>query len=273
MKLSIIIPVYNSEKTLKDSINSVINSVNKIITDYEIICVNDGSKDNSLDILLQLAVDNKRIKVLTQSNGGAASARNLGLQNAKGDFIAFNDSDDAWTENHVSTLLEILENNKDIDCICSCHDVEKISFLPLKKVCNNTNSLFSISLQDELFKNYFSPQTSMFRRRVIDVGVSFNPCMKGSEEMFFFFHILAKFNCLFLNEKTSFSLTGKKRFGDSGLSGNLKEMEKGELFAIRNAFKEFHISKILFISAYAFSYIKYIRRICICKLRKLGGNS
>ena len=90
MKFSVIVPIYNSEKYIKKCLDSLVNQTFKNI---EIILVNDGSTDNSEDIIKQYLKD-KRIIYLKKENGGQASARNLGLSKAKGDYISFIDSDD-----------------------------------------------------------------------------------------------------------------------------------------------------------------------------------
>lgn len=93
-KLSIIMPVYNVEKFLKRSVDSIINQT---FTDWELILVDDGSTDNSGKICDKFAETDNRIKVFHKENGGAGSARNKGLFEATGDFVAFPDSDD-WIE-------------------------------------------------------------------------------------------------------------------------------------------------------------------------------
>lgn len=101
MKYSIIIPVYNAENTLDRCLSSIINQK---FDDYEIILVNDGSKDGSLNVCNGFAEKYKNIKVFDKSNGGAASARNVGLDHASGDFILFVDSDDYVEKNYFSEL-------------------------------------------------------------------------------------------------------------------------------------------------------------------------
>ena len=90
-KLSVIIPVYNVERYLKECLDSVCNQT---LEDIEIICINDGSTDNSLDILNEYAAKDNRIKIISKENGGQATARNLGIKEAQGEYIAFVDSDD-----------------------------------------------------------------------------------------------------------------------------------------------------------------------------------
>lgn len=92
--VSIIVPVYNVDKYLARCLDSLINQT---LTDFEIICVNDGSTDDSLAILNKYAIEYKTIKVYNKANGGAASARNFGLKKAVGEYVMFVDSDD-WIE-------------------------------------------------------------------------------------------------------------------------------------------------------------------------------
>lgn len=94
IKVSIIVPVYNTEKYIDECLNSL---ENQTLKEIEIICVNDGSKDGSLGILNAHAAKDSRIKVINQENAGVAAARNKGLDEARGDYVAFVDSDDIIT--------------------------------------------------------------------------------------------------------------------------------------------------------------------------------
>ena len=90
-KISVIIPVYNVEKYLRECLDSLLNQAFK---DIEIICVNDGSTDGSLNILNEYASKDSRFIIINQNNQGLSAARNNGLNVAKGDYVAFLDSDD-----------------------------------------------------------------------------------------------------------------------------------------------------------------------------------
>ena len=109
-KISVIIPVYNMEKFVKECLNSV---VNQSLKDIEIICIDDGSIDNSLQILKDYEKNDKRIKILSQKNNGVGSARNRGIDISKGEFIAFLDSDDKYINmNSLENLYNAAVNNK-----------------------------------------------------------------------------------------------------------------------------------------------------------------
>lgn len=110
-KISIIVPVYNVEKYLSRCIESLIN---QIYQNIEIICINDGSTDNSLQILENYTNKDNRIKVINQQNQGVSVARNIGLDNATGDYILFVDADD-WLEiSACETLTKQIEADLDI---------------------------------------------------------------------------------------------------------------------------------------------------------------
>lgn len=108
MKLSIIIPVYNTEKYIKQCIESV-TAIKDIET--EIIAVNDGSTDSSKDILEEYTEKNDRIKVITQKNQGASAARNTGIKASTGDYIYFLDSDDWIDTVSFEKIIKELEND------------------------------------------------------------------------------------------------------------------------------------------------------------------
>lgn len=107
-KISIIIAAYNVEKYLPKCLDSVCLQTLK---DIEIICINDGSKDKSLDILNEYAQKDSRIKVINQNNSGVAKARNIGLANATGEYVQFIDGDDWVNLNLCEKVYNIAENN------------------------------------------------------------------------------------------------------------------------------------------------------------------
>ena len=95
-KVSIIVPVYNAEKYLRECLDSIIS---QIFTDWECILVDDGSPDNSGEICNEYAKDDSRFRVFHVQNGGVSRARNIGLDNMSSEWVMFVDSDDAIAEN------------------------------------------------------------------------------------------------------------------------------------------------------------------------------
>ena len=108
MFFSIIIPVYNCEKYLRDCLDSCINQ-DLLNDEYEVLCVNDGSTDSSINILNDYANRYSHIKVFSQDNRGVSAARNIGLDNAKGEYIMFLDGDDLIRKNCLQGLKKTLE--------------------------------------------------------------------------------------------------------------------------------------------------------------------
>lgn len=102
VKVSVIIPIFNVEKYIMECIDSV---VNQSLTDIEIICVDDGSTDNSLNLLKQ--IPDNRIRIISQENKGLAAARNIGMKHATGEYIAFLDSDDFFNRDALEKLYNV----------------------------------------------------------------------------------------------------------------------------------------------------------------------
>ncbi len=112
IKVSVIIPVYNVEPYLRRCLDSV---VNQTLKDIEIICINDGSTDNSLKILEDYAKQDDRLKIITIQNSGVSVARNIGIKNSTGEYIGFVDSDDWIDFDFYEKLYNSVElNNYDI---------------------------------------------------------------------------------------------------------------------------------------------------------------
>lgn len=116
MKISVIVPVYNAANYIAKCIQSV---QNQTFSSWELILIDDGSQDNSLDIIRRFAIEDDRIKVIHQENSGAGMARNNGIENAIGDYIVFLDSDDYISEKYLSLLSS---HNEDVVFI----DVEAV---------------------------------------------------------------------------------------------------------------------------------------------------
>ena len=113
VKVSVVLPVYNVENYLRDCLDSI---VNQTLKDIEIICINDGSPDNSLEILREYEAKDNRITVIDQENGGHAVATNRGLKLATGECLFSMDSDDILELNALELSYNKLKE-KDVDFV------------------------------------------------------------------------------------------------------------------------------------------------------------
>ncbi|WP_052357121.1 glycosyltransferase family 2 protein [Xylanibacter brevis] len=111
--ISIIIPAYNAENYIKDCVASILSQT---YSDYEVIIVDDGSKDATAQICDELALNDSRVRVYHQPNGGAGASRKFGVSKAHGDWVMFVDSDDTVTRTGISLLLT--QANDETDLIC-----------------------------------------------------------------------------------------------------------------------------------------------------------
>lgn len=100
---SVVIPLYNKEKNIGGTIDSVLNQT---FSDFELIVVDDGSTDRSAEIVA--SYDDPRIRLIRKKNGGVSSARNRGILEAQGEYIAFLDADDSWGENHLYEIAKLI---------------------------------------------------------------------------------------------------------------------------------------------------------------------
>jgi teichuronic acid biosynthesis glycosyltransferase TuaG len=114
--VSIIMPAYNAEKYIGESIASVIKQT---YTDWELIIIDDESADSTAAIAAEFVNNDPRIKYFYQERGRQGKARNLGINNSTGSYIAFLDADDIWCDNKLALQIEILKKRPDIDLICS----------------------------------------------------------------------------------------------------------------------------------------------------------
>lgn len=162
IKVSIIVPVYNAEAYLQEALDSAIKQT---IEDIEILCVNDGSTDHSLDLLRDYASRDHRIIVMSQANQGAASARNNALLKARGKYVAFLDPDDFYPAEDV--LEKLYRGAEDHDC-----QVAGGSLLILQQdgtVTNSPECLFSTQgiLQYRACQFDFNYQRFLFKRKML----------------------------------------------------------------------------------------------------------
>lgn len=169
MKVSMIVPVYNMEKRLNKCLDSLINQTYK---DIEIIVVNDGSMDHSLDIIREYQAKDSRLKVINQRNMGISEARNNGLAIATGDYICFTDSDDYVELDMIEELVNKMTTDKSDIVVC---DYYMFDDQTRKVMTVGYDELFGGSIYDNpnIIKDIdFAPWNKIYKKELFD-GVKF----------------------------------------------------------------------------------------------------
>lgn len=201
--ISVIIPVYNCEKYLKQSIGSLL--AQSIISDMEMIFVDDGSTDRSYDLILELTGKHDNCKVFRQENQGVSCARNRGLKEAIGDYVAFFDADDyAEPTLYEKLLLLATENEADISI------VDYSMFFSDGTVKKHRPKMQKVwTEKDELLKSFFvsndicpNPVDKLFRRDII-LGIEYPEDFAIGEDMFFVFEVLKRAKKVVLDSNES----------------------------------------------------------------------
>lgn len=202
VKVSVVIPVYNVERYLEECLDSVINQT---LCDIEIICINDGSTDNSLDILESYAKKDKRIKIINNENQGLSTTRNIGLEISIGKYICFLDSDDYLELNTLMEAYNISEQYSLDMCLfklINFDDITKKQFTEeyfdmtyLKELVGNNvfnhhdigETLFriSVTVHSKLFKRDLISDLRFPEGLIFEDNTFFTEAMFKAERVFF----------------------------------------------------------------------------------------
>ncbi|MBD1423806.1 glycosyltransferase family 2 protein [Sphingobacterium chuzhouense] len=190
MKITTIITAYNVEKYINRSINSVLSQTFK---PYEIIVVDDGSTDNTAE-LIQAYGDN--VIYLHKKNGGASSARNLGVTQAKGDWVAFLDSDDEWIEGHLENFVLTIAKRQTLmwyGAPADSYNERSGKLIHKYKKCSKDllidNCYFSDYLNTVPPYGFFTTDTFIIHRQVFEKVGLFDESMKNGQDLDMWFRI------------------------------------------------------------------------------------
>jgi glycosyltransferase involved in cell wall biosynthesis len=118
VSISVVVTCYNEEEYVGDSIRSVLDQTRHDLID-EIVVVNDGSEDNSEEVIREIQKENPKIEYVYQENEGLPGARNTGLERCTGDFVALQDGDDLWLEHKIERQMEVLRKYPDVGIVYS----------------------------------------------------------------------------------------------------------------------------------------------------------
>lgn len=193
-KASVVIPAYNRSHLLKDTVCAVLSQTEP---DLEVIVVDDGSIDDTADVVE--SINDKRVIYFYKTNGGPASARNLGLSKAKGEYVAFLDHDDKWPHNYLEVMLSSLGKNADFGA----------AYSPITVVFPDGRKMQSYKRQNgksgwitiDLFKTGFVWTSAALIRRSALENIWFDDSLNQSyEDGDFFLRLSARTQFVFVEE-------------------------------------------------------------------------
>ena len=201
--VSFIVPVYNAEKYIDRCIQSILSQK---ITDFELLLIDDGSKDQSGKICDDYSLRDNRVKVYHKENGGVSSARNVGLDNAKGDWITFCDADDWISDAYLENLLSHVDDGIDLvfsyaSIVYSDNRVVKEHF-PAKRI-----SLEEIqsAFVENAFHNHSSPWSKLYKNKLIqDIKLRFCEEMHIGEDALFLYSYLLNCRYMYISNDTDY---------------------------------------------------------------------
>ena len=173
VKVSIVVPVYNAEKNIRKCIESILR---QSYTEFELILLNDGSTDHTLDILKEYQAQDKRIRLIDKSNEGVSMTRNRGISEAVGQYLMFIDNDDYIRDDYVVTFVEAIESSQS-DIVVGGY----------KRVDDSERILFQQNLHDNAWAKFtvISPWAKIYRTEYIKKNnIEFFPYPIGEDIVF-----------------------------------------------------------------------------------------
>ena len=289
MKISVIIPVYNTKEYLKECIDSILNQT---IDLFEVIIVDDGSTDGSLELINQYAESHSNIRVISQKNCGPGAARNIGLKISKGEYIYFIDSDDILEKNALEYCYNLASKNKldmltfeaDILGNIEGENIEQYMFHKkidrIGEVLNGVDFIeenyykvsllnipFTIYLRDFLIKNtlFFLEQTMYEDVDFYHKIIRCNPKMEIIDNIFY--HRRYRQNSIMTSKVTETSIMNKINIYESVITNSSDKLMKLYYMigirGIRKALQECKKNKISLEKKYIYEILKFIKSIDI----------
>ena len=273
-KISIIIPIFNSEEFINECLNSLIKQTFK---NFEVICINDGSNDNSLTILKEFEKKDERIHIFSQNNTGAGIARNVGMEKSKGEYLLFLDSDDIFEDIMLEELYAKIKQNDNEIVICNS---QNFIVKENKKIFHRKNYLISDKIlkiksfsSKDIKKDFFNlfiwwPWDKLFKKKYIDnLGIKFQNLSSTNDLYFIASAVIAAKKISFLDK-----ILVKHRTGINTSIENTREKSWDNFYYALKKLKLFIQEKNLYIRFHQ-DFINYVVSFSLWQLNTLKGNS
>lgn len=258
--VSVVIPCFKSQETIGRAVESVFNQT---LIPSEVILVDDCSPDETLVEmkLIQQKYPVGWIQVIAlPDNVGAGSTRNRGWDVAKGDYVAFLDSDDSWHPRKIEMQYSWMRANRDVVLTGHAYRVvEEKNCRHIEESLLGVQSFREVSVAELLFFNRFSTPTVMLRR---DLPFRFEEGKRYSEDYLLWLEIALSGNqCYRSSDELAFLY--KQPYGASGLSASLWKMEVGQLDTYMRIYKKGLVGVFALVALIFFSLAKYLRRVLL----------
>lgn len=220
--VSVVIPLYNAEKTIAAALDSV--RLQTYRDTVETIVVNDGCVDTSLEQVNRYRelYPNFPLVVLNQPNKGVSAARNTGIMRASGEYVALLDADDVWLPHKLQQQTDFLRDHPEVGFVAALRTGQRI--LPPYRV---VDGIAEITFRKLLLRNEVITPAVVFRKNIIEHCGLFDERQRHAEDLNYWLRISQKCKMVILNEVLLETGHGKRSFGISGLSANLPAMERG----------------------------------------------
>lgn len=266
-ELTVIIPLYNKDKYIARAVNSVLN---QSYTNFELIVIDDGSTDNGANEVQKFKDD--RIKLIHQNNQGASAARNRGIDEAKGELVAFLDADDAWKRNFLETIIKLRNKYPYAGAFATAYEYKYWNGKVKKAMYNSLSVEFNEGIIDNYFKKCLkdplicSSSVAIPKNIFLKVG-NFDENLSRGEDLDMWFRIALTFPIAFNNDisVSYYKIENKNIYEDPSVK-NYKKAFPYKLEKIIDEFNKINTDKY---------FKKYIDKqfIKISKKFILNGNN
>lgn len=265
--ISIIIPVYNKRKYLSTMLDSVLQ---QSFSDFELITVDDGSTDDSGEILDSYALEDQRIKVHHIENGGVSHARNVGIDSAQGEYITFIDSDDKIADDYLENLYRCITEN-DVDLVVSglvktdkSGNILKYVYAPYKgkKSIKEITEEFAVTQSDTGI--YGTCVAKIFQRELIK-NIRFDESLKLAEDFDFYLRIYSVIETIYFDDQCLYYYLQSAE--NSTMLVSDQQIDYLSQLTIQLRFKEFLDNCSAYIGKNKLIIENKIAEYCYCAMR------
>lgn len=243
MMISVVIPIYNSSEHIETCLDSL---VAQTYQDFEVILVNDGSTDDGMT-KVEPYKSQLKIKIIDQENQGPSVARNNGVKNAQGEWVAFLDADDYWLPQKLERQVQAIEKYPNAGLFST-------NMLQAQHV--DKNGMHKISFKQNLIKNYFGTSCVIVRKDLFEELGGFEPNVHHSEDYLLWLKFCSITEAYVDGEPLVYHDFDSNH---QRLSSDINKMYNGERFSYKEMYKNNYISSYQYVGLYLFSFVKQLR--------------